>query len=185
MYLNIEYFYYKIYNFIAEGYKFATGQETNFKEAIGVFEIVSFALSLVLIMGIFYNVVFFIRIRKTHLSDLAKFIFEEVPPDRRVRWEKIKKYLDSNNVSDWRWAIMEADGLSEDILKKIGYPGQTFSERLSKIKPSQFKNLDDLWRAHKFRNRIAHRGGEMELTKAQAEKALELYENALNELEYL
>lgn len=183
--LNLDYVYYKIYEFIRGTITFFVDGAPLFDKILWTIKLVALIISVIFGAGLIYNIISLIKLNKVQLAEFAKFIFEEVPEQRTGKWQKIKKYLDSDNPSDWRWAVLEADSLLEDIIKKIGYEGESFGERLKKIKPAQFKTLEDLWKAHKVRNRVAHPGGETEFTKEEAENALELYESSLKELQYL
>ncbi|MFH1979041.1 MAG: hypothetical protein ABII97_01485 [Patescibacteria group bacterium] len=183
-YLNLEYFYYKIFVFLSEGRNIITE---------GIFEgeipswLVFFAsfLSLLFAVGIVYNIWKIFKIRKKQIGEYVRIITEDKPEDRITKWDLIKKRLDSENPSDWKQAILEADSLVDDIIKKIGYRGETFGERLSNITLAQFKCLNKVWEAHKIRNRIAHEGTNFQLNKLQAERVIGMYEEALIEMEYI
>ena len=56
---------------------------------------------------------------------------------------------------DHRHAILEADKLLDFALKKLGYKG-SLGNKLKKA-PRLFKNINDVWAAHKIRNNIAHK----------------------------
>lgn len=66
------------------------------------------------------------------------------------QWEKISKDLENNP----KHAILDADKLLDFVLSKRGYTGN-LGEKLRKAQ-NLFNNLDDIWFAHKTRNRIAH-----------------------------
>jgi hypothetical protein len=184
-YINLEYVYFKIYTFCRDVYHFLLGQEQLFRQGISVFKIVAFVLSFFFAAALVYSLFSLLQLRKKRLAEAVKTLLEHPPEERATNWDRVKKYLESDNSSDWRWAILEADNLLEDIIKKIGYEGETFGDRLSKIKPAQFKSLQDVWQAHKVRNRIVHEGEKYELTKGEAQKVVALYEKALEELEYI
>jgi len=183
--LNLEYIYYKVYSFFAGAYEFVVDKDSAFWDFLFWVKIVSFLASLLLLAGIIYSIVKSIKTNKKQIVDFVKTITEAPPEERRTKWDKIKKYLESSNSSDWRMAIMEADNLIDDIIKKIGYKGETFGERLSQIKSYQFKNINEIWEAHKVRNRIAHEGERFNITKREAERVIGLYEQVLEEFEYL
>jgi len=185
MYLNLDYFFYKIYSFFATIFNFIMGREDSFLGFLSQLKVVAIVFSVLFLLGIIYNYVVLFKFKKKQLVEFAKTIIEEMPDERVTRWDKIKKYLDSESSSDWHRAVLEADSLMDDIIKKIGYKGETFGERLTQIKPAQFGSLQEIWEAHKIRNRIAHEGEKFELTKSEAERALDFYEKALKELEYL
>jgi len=82
-------------------------------------------------------------------------------------------------------AVLEADNILDEIIKKIGIPGENLGERLRNIEPSDFKNLRVAWEAHKTRNRVAHGGDLFDLTKEEAEETIKLYEKVFKEFKFL
>lgn len=73
-----------------------------------------------------------------------------------ARWGEIMRHMESPKEMEWRFAIVEADKLVDEVLKRAGYPGGTLGERLMNLQPGQLETLDGLWYAHKVRNRVAH-----------------------------
>jgi len=183
--INIEYVYYKIYLFFEAVYSFIFGHGGDFASALAHLKVFSFIISLLFAAGVAYNIFILFKSKQKQIGEFARLVMEEQPEEKRLRWEKIKRYLASDNSSDWRRAILEADSILDDIIKKIGYQGETFGDRLSQIKPAQFKNINEAWEAHKVRNRIAHEGEKFSLTKDEAERVIGLFEKALKELEYI
>ncbi len=147
---------------------------------------VSIVVSIILAIAIIIVVCKIIRLRKKKIIAYFDFLSEEELPEKRVaRWNEIKRHLDGDNPIEWKMAIIEADSLIDDIMKRIGYEGKTLAERLKTIESSDFENLQNIWEAHKIRNRIVHEPGKMELDRATAQGAVEKYEKALKELKYL
>ncbi len=186
-FINIEYIFYKIYNFFLCVYEFIVSFDinTDLEGIPGRVKIISALISVLFLIGIFYSLKKVAELKKEELAEYIKAIVEETPEDRLLKWEKIKKHMDSENSSDWRMAILEADSLLDDIIEKIGYEGKTFGDRLTHISSAQFRSLDDVWYAHKIRNKIAHEGADYEITKDAMEKIMEIYKKAFEELEYL
>ena len=52
-------------------------------------------------------------------------------------------------------SIINADKLLDEALKCLGYYGDTMAERLIAAK-HKLKHKDDVWQAHKLRNKIVH-----------------------------
>lgn len=100
------------------------------------------------------------------------------------RWHKIRERLDLPSESEHKLAIIEAEGLLDEILKRMGFPGQTIGERLKQITPIQLGNIEEIWEAHKIRNNIVH-DPDYRLSREEAKKAFEIYERALTNLEVL
>jgi len=100
------------------------------------------------------------------------------------KWNKIKKKMESENESTWKVAIIEADNIIDDLIKRMNYPGENMGERLAGINPGQIENIEELKRAHETRNRIIHEEN-FKLSKKQAEKIIGYYENFLKYFEVL
>ncbi len=98
-----------------------------------------------------------------------------------MKWEEIMRHIDSPREAEWKFAVIESDKLVDEVLKSAGYPGETMGERLVNIDKAQLVSLEGLWEAHKLRNKIAHDANSF-VRYAQAKRAIELYEKALQEL---
>jgi hypothetical protein len=107
-------------------------------------------------------------------------VFETVL--KNSRFDDIKKHIVSDNPNDWKLAIIEADIVLDEALKKSGYAGISLGERLKSISPSHLKSLDDAWQAHKVRNQIAHGGADFVLTRRLAEDTIKQYRRVFTEL---
>ncbi len=102
---------------------------------------------------------------------------------KNSRFADIKKHIVSNNPNDWKLAIIEADIILDETLKKAGYAGTSLGERLRSITPTQLQSLDDAWQAHKIRNQIAHGGADFILTRRLAEGTIKQYQRVFVELD--
>jgi ribosome assembly protein YihI (activator of Der GTPase) len=99
-------------------------------------------------------------------------------------WSKIEKKMEGASESEYKLAVIEADNILNDLLKKIGYAGQTLGEKLEKITSATISNIDELLEAHKTRNNIVH-DPDYKLSLDEAKKILEIYKVALKSLEAL
>ncbi|MEK7194869.1 MAG: hypothetical protein AAB667_01290 [Patescibacteria group bacterium] len=106
------------------------------------------------------------------------------PGAMTARWEEILRHLTTNVEAQWRFALIEADKLVEDILRRAGFPGDTMGERLMNIQSGQLQTIDGLWEAHKLRNRIAHDLNYF-LRYTEAKRAIGQFEATLRELSAL
>lgn len=100
------------------------------------------------------------------------------------KWGEIMRHFESEKEAEWKFAIIEADKLVDDLLKSAGYPGDTTGERLMGIEKVQLLSLDGLWEAHKIRNKLAHDTNYF-LRYAEARRAIQFYEKTLEELQAL
>lgn len=98
-----------------------------------------------------------------------------------ARWQEIKKHLHSTNSSEWKFAIVEADKLTDDVLRAAGFIGDNMGERMISIESGQLNSLDKLWRAHKVRNLLVH-DANFDLRRATALESIEGFESAIREL---
>ena len=77
-------------------------------------------------------------------------------------------------------AIIDADKLLDEALKKRGYKGKTMGERLVSAQRA-ISNNDTVWYAHKLRNRLVHEP-EVRLRKNEAKNALAGFKQCLKDL---
>ena len=182
-YLNLEAFYDKTLRGVEAVLGWLVAVRTGF--GITALKLISYGLALLFLAGVVYYIVALRNLKRLRAMDVVNLRGEEAeePEMRSVRWEEIKKHLQSDASSEWKIAILEADALLDDILTRTGYEGESLGERLKKIEPSDFEHLQDVWDAHKVRNRIAH-DAEYDITKPAAEEVIKKYESALKELRY-
>jgi hypothetical protein len=106
--------------------------------------------------------------------------FKSGPKNNRI--QDMFDHVSSDNPSDWKLAIIEADIILDEILKEAGYAGVSLGERLKSISPTQLQSLDDAWQAHKVRNQIAHGGADFILTQKLAQDTIKQYRRVFHEL---
>ena len=71
--------------------------------------------------------------------------------------QEIDNLLNSQNIIELKHAVMEADKLVDFVLRKKGYKGETFADRLRNAeKHIDHSTYQNLWDGHKIRNQIAH-----------------------------
>jgi hypothetical protein len=99
-------------------------------------------------------------------------------------WLKIKKHLSYNDESHSKLAVIEADNLLDDVLKSANVRGETLGERLKNLNPAQLPNLNEIWEAHKIRNRLVHEP-DYPLDSQTALKVISFYEKAFKGLELI
>jgi len=80
-------------------------------------------------------------------------------------------------------AIIDADKLLDEALKKRGFSGKTTGERLVAAQRSLSDN-DGVWYAHKLRNRLVHEPN-VTLKKREAQNALAGFKRGLRDLRAL
>ncbi len=101
------------------------------------------------------------------------------PVETTARWHTIMA-TSATGASGLKSSINEADKLLDHTLKTLGYSGDTMGERL-RAAGSRFSNRNNVWRAHKLRNALAHEVG-FDLVPGQAKEALADFEQGLKDL---
>jgi hypothetical protein len=147
--------------------------------------IASAVISGLLILGIIHSVVRLTKINR----DLKASVHTEVPVHpaevRNEKWDRVIDHIESDNPSDWRLAILEADIMLEEMMDKIGVLGDTLGEKLKNVEKSDFSTIDSAWEAHKVRNSIAHQGGAFSITEREARRVIRLYQSVFEEFKYI
>lgn len=93
----------------------------------------------------------------------------------KKNWDQIIKKANG----DPHHAVLEADKLIGHTLKLKGYEGSV-GEQL-KAAPYLFSNIDELWKAHKARNQLAHEIGK-QISLKEAKTYLNIFKRALKDL---
>lgn len=100
------------------------------------------------------------------------------------QWLKIVSRLESGLESEYKLAVIEADSLFDEVLKNMGYKGESLGERLDKVSPDVISNLQEINFAHKVRNSIVH-DPDYHLSYEDAKKILDIFGKTLTELDVL
>lgn len=102
----------------------------------------------------------------------------------KAKWSKIKKRLESDNSAEYKVAIIEADDIIDDLIKRLGYGGENMGDRLANIPEGQIENVSEIKEAHEIRNRIIHEE-DFEVSKELAQEVLGKFEHLLDHFEVL
>lgn len=96
------------------------------------------------------------------------------------RWKALQKHCATRKT--WPQAIIEADDLLEDALKRARFKGKTTGERLVAAQRT-LSNNESVWLGHKLRNRIMQEGLDVrKLKKQDVLDALNGFRQALRDL---
>ncbi len=96
----------------------------------------------------------------------------------KKRWSQIEQ-TSKNGDSGLRVAVIDGDKLVDQALKDRRIRGNTMGERMKQA--SYMKSIDNLWTAHKLRNKLVHEP-DVKLKKSTALSALSAYKKSLKEL---
>jgi hypothetical protein len=182
-FINLDYYFNKVLDF------FHYLRDLHAGSTVYLF---SYIISLFGITIIIYSIVRIVEIQKDehgHLKhDIAVAManqYEEGNKGRNNEWETIQDLVNSDNESDWRRAIIEADTLLEQALERRDYPGNGIAEKLKNISPGDLATMQSAWDAHLVRNQIAHDGMSFFLSAIVARRTIQQYEAVLRELGFL
>lgn len=106
---------------------------------------------------------------------------QPAPNPMVTKWQKILTLSESQNQSDWRLAIIEADIILDELLQKLQLPGDTMGEKLKAVEKSDFTTIESAWEAHKARNMIAHNGSDFLINQREIRHIISLYEAVFKE----
>lgn len=96
------------------------------------------------------------------------------------RWETILSRLESENPSQYKVAILEADVFAEEILEALGYHGANMKERLEAMHEYDVETKGELTTGHAVRNRIINEP-QFEPNREEAEATLRHFSNFFKE----
>lgn len=155
----------------------------NFWESYGI---AVQAFSVLLSGALIFGIVFFILRLGILNYHAERFIdvsgFGDLSRRRSVKaWLQIKKRMRLGGEANIKLAVIEADKIFDEMIKLSGYKGETMADRLKQITAAQLSNIEQLWQAHKIRNRLVHEP-DYYLTQEQAEAALSIYKQAFQEI---
>lgn len=126
---------------------------------------VSIVVFFLLFLGLGIYIAFFRKRVVFSLQDVEMIRTRFADLDKKLHW-------------DPRFVVTEGDKLLNFLFKKLGYRG-SLGDSLKKA-GKQFSNEQDLWRAHKLRNSLAHElGANVDIKTARV--ALKAYRSAFEQ----
>lgn len=125
-------------------------------------------------------------LKRLFWRDLIEFLTHRHYGTRKFekRWNKVRDKANSKSESARKLAVIEADDMLEEVLKKIGYSGENLGERLENMSSKDLSNLGLVRKAHATREDIVH-DPSYKLDSSETQKLMEIYEKSLEELEAL
>ena len=103
-------------------------------------------------------------------------------PKMRRRWQKIMQRLDADDESEHKLAIIEADALLDEMLKRMKLAGDTVDDRLGKVNSLMIPSIEELKIAHQKRNSIVY-DVDYRLNLQETRRVLLAYQKALEDLD--
>lgn len=117
------------------------------------------------------------------LEDIAEFLTYKPYGLKKVTrpWAKIMARLETGLEEEFKLAVIQADSMLNETLKKMGYRGETLKDRLDQLTLATLPNIDQIFEAHQIRNKIVH-DPDYRLTLDEARRVLRIYEQAFRDL---
>lgn len=100
------------------------------------------------------------------------------------RWADVAKKAGNGSPDLMKLAIIEADKIADDTLKRFGLQGEHMADRLQQVRPDEIRSLNDLWASHRLRNELVHTPG-FTASPEEFKKAIAGYEAFLKEVKVL
>ena len=101
---------------------------------------------------------------------------------RQLRgWTQILKRLGTEDMANWKTALLEADAIFDEILKASGYRGDTIHDRFNQLPKEALSVRNRIVAAHEVRDRILQEP-EFIITQQQAIEIAKVYQQAFREL---
>ena len=97
-------------------------------------------------------------------------------------WRKIIARLNMASEPEQKLAVIEADNIMNETLKRMGFAGNSLAERLTKLTSATLPNIEDLQAAHKVRDKIVH-DPNYGLSLEETKNVLGVFEKALRDLD--
>lgn len=158
---------------------------------IFIWEAVVFPVCIALIYGTYYSLSRSMKIYEKWHREILRgskeadiFNAPEAKNKNAQEWNLIVVKSRLPDENERKFAIIAADALIERILDLSGYHGENLGDRLKKIESSDLDSLNDLWEAHKVRNRIAHEAS-YKLSLEDSARTISFFEKTLKELKYI
>lgn len=140
-------------------------------------------LSVILLLSIMLLI-----IASKKFEEIRKFWWKNInvipKTSYQIKWARIESRIKTRREAEYKLATIEADKIIDNILFLIGYKGNTLGDKLKKMNIGQLSCLDEIWEAHKLRNRIVHYPDE-HVTIDEAEDAIKKFRRGLEELNVL
>ncbi len=146
-----------------------------------------FLVFTVIFLGfIVWALIFTTWLKRAFLWDLKEFLSFRPYGLRKFakEWREIEKRLGSGVESEIKLALIEADSLLAQALKRLGYAAESLPETLAQLTADILPNIENINLAHKMRDDIIH-DPSYKVNLNEAKKALAVYEKALINLDAL
>ena len=115
-------------------------------------------------------------------GEVSLFALNQLKDETVHQWHQIVERLgNQQGEKDFKTALIEADALVDAALRVDGFSGETMADRLRAVPIGRLSSLDELWRAHRVRNDIAH-DPHYAVSPREGHDMMKIYKKALEEL---
>jgi hypothetical protein len=192
-FLNLEYFFNLVAEFFIELTSPNTGTGSTLGGALGVLGfLIRVVLPILIIAVIAFFIYYTVKIEKFQAEDEEMWLERihrrrqaELGQEKNTRWDHVMSLFGSENPSDWRVAVIEADAMLEELVNQLGYEGESLGEKMKQINAANFPTIQQAWDAHNVRNRIAHEGMNFQLDSFEKNRVLKLYERVFSDAGFI
>lgn len=98
----------------------------------------------------------------------------------RTSWLTIEQQLVKGEEASTHLVVLNADKLLDQALRQRGFKGDTMGQRMKSARDT-WSNANNVWNAHKLRNRIAHES-DVKVGYDNARRALSAFKQGLKDL---
>lgn len=119
-------------------------------------------------------------------SDIREFLTYRAFGTRKFtkQWEALAARLEAGTQEEYKLALIEADTMLDEAMKRVGYAGESLSEKLAKLSPVILPNVKEALEIHQMRDTIVH-DPNFVLTLDQARKAMAVYQKSFEDLDLI
>jgi len=154
------------------------------QEKIFVFKIIFIIVSIIFLAMIIYYALNTSYLRHLFIQDLEDASSRKDYGRSKIskKWGMVKKRLEKDNEAEYKLALIEADKILDDILKKMGYGEESLNEKLKHLSSSDVSNLEELLKVNEICQNVVH-DPDYRLNKEKAEEIISVFEKSFKELE--
>lgn len=154
------------------------------QEKVFVFKIIFIIISI-----IFFAAIVYYALNTSYLGHLFIQDFKDASSWKDYgrskifkKWQKIKKRLEKDNEAEYKLALIEADKILDDILKRMGYGEESLNEKLKHLSSSHVSNLEELLEANEICQNVI-RDPDYRLNREKAGEIISIFEKSFKDLE--
>ncbi len=148
-----------------------------------------FKIIFIIVSIIFFVAIIYYALNTSYLKHLFIYDLEDASSRKDYgrskiskKWGKIKKRLEKDNEAEYKLALIEADKILDDILKKMGYGEKSLNEKLKRLSSNDVSNLEELLKANEICQNVVH-DPNYRLNKEKAEEIINIFEESFKDLE--